>query len=91
MESKTNLRPAIESVNYDEAALAELEIDGVDYRLDAGRGSALAISHRPSGSWQWTPVTEGLWDGVRLRAKALDHAVVSKLAEVLSAATRNTE
>jgi hypothetical protein len=76
-------------VNYEDAPIAELEIDGVAYRLDADRGSSVAVSRRHEGTWTWTPVAEGRWDGSRLRAKGLDHEVVTALAEALAAAMRN--
>jgi hypothetical protein len=78
-----------ESVNYDELPIVELELGGVDYRIDTGHGSALAISQRPTGSWSWTPVMEGRWDGSRLKAKGLDHKLVTALAGALSEAMRN--
>ena len=40
-------------------ALAELEVDGVAYRVDPGRVSSVAASWRESGSWDWTAVTPG--------------------------------
>jgi len=79
------------SVNYDDLPIVELEIDGVAYRLDTGRGSAVAVSQRELGTWTWTPVTEGRWDGSRLRAKGLDYEVVTALAEALGAAMRDRE
>lgn len=77
-----------DSVSYDGPPLAQLEVDGMDYRLDPGRGSSVAISRRESGSWDWRPVTEGRWDGSRLRAKGLEHQVVAALADALAAAMR---
>ena len=75
-----------ESVSYEEALLAELEVDGVAYRVDPGRVSSVAASWRESGSWDWTAVTR--WDGSRLRAKGLDHKLVMALADALGAAMR---
>jgi hypothetical protein len=71
-------------VNYDDLPIAQEEIDGVDYRIDAGRGSAVAISCREVGSWRWAFVSEGRWDGVRLRAKGLGHPVVAPLERALA-------
>jgi len=76
------------TVSYEEPPLAELELDGVDYRLDPGRGSTVAVSTRPTGTWDWKPTLEGRWDGSRLRAKGLDHGVVAALAAALGAALR---
>ena len=59
-------------VNYEEAALLELEIDGTDYRIDVGRaGTALCISTRPSGSWSWVFRGEAKWQVSQLRCRAL--------------------
>jgi hypothetical protein len=78
-------------VNYEEAPIVTLEVDGIEYRVDTGYGSAVAISERQQGTWDWTPVTEGRWDGSRLRAKCLNHIVNTALAEALSAAMGERE
>lgn len=91
MQPIENKPVSSESVNYDELPIAELEVDGVAYRLDTGHGSAVAVSRREVGTWLWTPVTEGRWDGSRLRAKGLDHEVVIALAQALQAAMRERE
>jgi hypothetical protein len=78
-------------VNYEETALVTLQVDGVDYRIDTGHGSAVAVSRRQPGTWDWTLVTEGRWDGSRLRAKGLDHPIITALAQALGAAMRNRE
>lgn len=75
-------------VSYEEAPVAEATVSGVDYRVDAGRGSAVAISQRPSGSWSWSFVVEGRWDGSRLRAKQLSFEVVQALSEALARVER---
>jgi hypothetical protein len=75
-----------DGVNYEDAPIVTLEVDGIEYRVDAGHGSAVAISQRQQGTWDWTPVAEGRWDGSRLRAKCLNHQVNTALAEALSAA-----
>jgi hypothetical protein len=72
-------------VNFDEAALLELELDGTDYRFDSGRaGTALCISTRPSGSWSWTFRGEARWQSKVLRCKAFDRAVLTRLATALA-------
>jgi hypothetical protein len=83
--------PAVEAptgeglVNFDEAALIELELDGTDYRLDAGRaGTALCISTRPSGSWDWTFRGEAKWQANVLRCKAFDRVVLTRLSQALA-------
>jgi hypothetical protein len=88
--SQTSERSASSSnVNFDEAPIVQAEIDGVDYRVDTGMGSTVAISTRPEGTWLWTVLTEAKWDGLRLRTKALDHAAVSVLERALSNAMRD--
>ncbi len=55
--------PATEAINYDSPPLVEVEIEGTDFRLDAGKqGTALCISTRPSGSWDWSFGGEARWD-----------------------------
>jgi hypothetical protein len=74
-------------VNYEEAALLELELDGTEYRLDVGRaGTALCISTRPSGSWSWVFRSEARWQAGALRCKAFDRPVLSRLATALAEA-----
>jgi hypothetical protein len=80
-----------ESINYDDTPIAELELDCVEYRLDADRGSAVAVSRRDVGTWTWRPVTLGRWDGRHLRARGLDDQVLSALGQSLSAALRELE
>ena len=79
------------AINYDEAPVAEAQVDEVAYRLDADNGSTVAISRREAGSWEWVPVTTGRWDGSRLRARGLGHAVNDVLARALREAMRNRE
>jgi hypothetical protein len=80
------------AVNFDEAALVELEIDGTDYRIDAGRaGTALCISTRPSGSYGWTFRSEARWQAKVLRCKAFDREVLSVLAKALAEAAAAIE
>ena len=73
-------------VNYDEEPLAAVEVEGSEYRIDTGLGSVVAISKRDAGTWAWTLVTEGRWDGRRLRAKALDHAAIEILSQAIGTA-----
>jgi hypothetical protein len=75
-----------DSVNYDDVPLAELALSGVDYRMDAGHGSILAISQRATGSWDWAFLSEARWDGSRLRAKGLGFELSSALASALQQA-----
>jgi len=74
-------------VNYDSAPVAEAELDGIDYRIDTGRqGTALCISSRASGTWDWTFESEARWDGSSLRSKVIERPVLVKLSEALRAA-----
>jgi len=74
------------TVDYDFAPVAELELEGTVYRVDAGFRGAMAISERAAGSWSWAFVTEGRWDGVTFKAKALDRSIVLALERALRAA-----
>jgi hypothetical protein len=72
-------------VNFDEPALVEVEIEGTDYRLDSGRaGTALCISTRPSGSWDWAFRGEARWQSNVLRCKAFDRDVLVQLSKALA-------
>jgi hypothetical protein len=86
MEIEPNRQVSATSINYDDQPIVQAQIDGVDYRVDTGLGSAVAISSREAGTWAWTPVAEGRWDGRRLRARKLDHPVASRLGEALAEA-----
>lgn len=80
------------TVNYEESPLIELEIDGTEYRLDAGRaGTALCISTRPSGSWSWVFRGEARWQAKVLRCKAFDRTVLMELSSALAAAAADSE
>lgn len=79
------------SVNYDDTPIVQLEVGGVDYRVDTGLGSAVAVSKRAEGTWAWTPVTEGRWDGRRLKARELDGPVISALSVALAQAMKDLE
>lgn len=80
------------NVNYDSSALAEVEIEGEEYRIDAGKqGMALCISQRQSGSWDWSYVGEAKWDGSLLRCKLLERRVLGPLAQALTQALANAQ
>ena len=81
--------PDEDSVSYEGAPVAEVRIGDLEYRVDAGLGSIVAISQREAGASTWVPVAQGRWDGVRLRAKALEHAVTSALERALSLAKQD--
>jgi len=81
-----------DAVNYDEAALLELEIDGTDYRLDVGRaGTALCISTRQSGRWSWTFRGEARWQANMLRCKSFDRDVLTRLSQALAEAAASSQ
>ncbi len=88
---KPDRAPAATSINHDEPPIVELEIDGVAYRIDTGFGTALAISSRAGGTWDWAVLAEGRWDGVRLRAKPLERPVVAVLERALAQAMRDRD
>jgi hypothetical protein len=79
-------------VNFDEPAVVEVEIEGTDYRLDSGRaGTALCISTRLSGSWDWTFRGEARWQANVLRCKAFDRDVLLQLSKALAEAAADSE
>jgi len=72
-------------VNFDEPPLAQVELDGVEYRVDAGRaGTALCVSSRASGSWDWQFCAEARWQTNGLRCKPLSRSVLSELSKALA-------
>jgi hypothetical protein len=74
-------------VNYDSGALVEVEIEGAEYRLDAGKqGTALCISIREPGTWSWQFLAEARWDGRDLRTRALERRIVQQLSSALAQA-----
>lgn len=78
-------------VNYDSPALVELEIEGVDYRLDGGKqGTAICISTRPSGTWDWVYGGEARWDG-DLRSKAFERRTLAVLAKAFKQALQDMD
>lgn len=71
-------------VNYESEPVLEVELDGVDYRLDPGKqGTALCVSMKASGSWDWAFVGEAKWDATSLRCKELQRPVRESLAKAL--------
>jgi hypothetical protein len=77
-------------VNYDSTPVAETAIDGTEYRIDAGKqGTAICVSTRPSGSWDWSFLCEARWDGSELRAKSLERAIRTQLSRALTSATQD--
>lgn len=80
------------SVNYDSPALVELELDGVDYRVDGGKqGTALCISSRITGSWDWAFAGEARWDARSLRSKLFPRVILEPLSAALARALADAD
>ncbi|HEY2404843.1 MAG TPA: hypothetical protein VGI10_02525 [Polyangiaceae bacterium] len=80
------------AVNFEGTALVELSIDEHDYRIDAGKqGTALSISMRPSGTWDWSFCGEARWDGSDLRGRAFERRVLQVLSSAFAEALANLE
>lgn len=79
-----------EGVNYDSSPVAETAIEGTEYRIDAGKqGTAICVSARPAGSWDWAFLCEARWDGSELRTKTLERSVRAQLSKALSVAMQD--
>lgn len=78
------------SVNYDESPVAETALDGTEYRIDAGKqGTAICVSTRAAGSWDWSFLCEARWDGSELRTKSLERDIRTHLSGALKSAMQN--
>ncbi|HYQ00047.1 MAG TPA: hypothetical protein VER96_15330 [Polyangiaceae bacterium] len=81
-----------DAINYESTPLVEVEIEGTDYRLDAGKqGTALCISTRISGSWDWSFGGEARWDVGSLRCKAFERRTLDQLSRAFKVALENGE
>lgn len=79
-----------DGVNYDSNPVAETAIDGTEYRIDAGKaGTAICVSTRPAGSWDWSFLCEARWDGSELRTKELERSVRTHLSRALTSAAQD--
>lgn len=77
-------------VNYDSSPVAETVIEGTEYRVDAGKqGTAICVSTRRAGTWDWSFLCEARWDGSELRAKVLERGVRTELARALTGAVQD--
>jgi hypothetical protein len=77
-------------VNYDSSPVAEAAIEGTEYRIDTGKqGTAICVSTRTAGSWDWSFLCEARWDGSELRAKVLERGVRLELSRALSSAMQD--
>lgn len=81
---------SVSFVNYESEPVLEVEYEGLDYRLDAGKqGTALCVSTRPPGAWDWEFVAEAHWDAMGLRCKALPRQVREHLSRALRTALQD--
>jgi len=79
-----------EAVNYDSAPVAETALDGTEYRIDAGKaGTAICVSSRSAGTWDWAFVCEARWDGSEVRSKQLERNVRTQLSRALTSAMQD--
>ncbi len=77
---------SVANVNFDSEPVVQLEWNGFDYRLDSGKeGTALGISHRESGSWDWQFLGEAKWDRTQIRCKSLHRSILDELSRALRA------
>jgi hypothetical protein len=86
--------PTSEPVNmsYDGPPIVEVTLEATDFRIDSGKqGTALSISTRPTGSWDWTFAGEARWDGSDLRCRTFDRSVLVELSTAFAAALANLD
>lgn len=71
-------------VEYDSPALVELSHGELDYRIDVGKqGTALCISTRATGTWDWSFGGEARWENRRLRARSIERDALDVLGKAL--------
>lgn len=71
-------------VNYESDPVLEVELGGVEYRLDPGKqGMALCVSSKAPGSWDWAFVGEAKWDATSFRCKELERPIRESLGKAL--------
>jgi hypothetical protein len=92
-EHMSSLTPAVEiTVSYDAPPLVEVTLDGTDFRIDPGKqGTAVSISTRPTGTWDWSFGGEARWDGSQLRCRAFERRVLLELSSAFANAVRELE
>jgi hypothetical protein len=79
-------------VNFDGTPICEVTLDDTDYRFDSGKqGTAVSISTRPTGSWDWTFRGEARWDGSAFRTKAFERSVLLPLSAAFKRALAEIE
>jgi len=70
--------------------VAETAIEGIEYRIDSGKeGTAICVSTRRAGSWDWSFVCEARWDGSEVRTKALERSIRAQLSRALGSAMQS--
>ncbi|MCH2108221.1 MAG: hypothetical protein MK135_02745 [Polyangiaceae bacterium] len=73
-----------ENVNYESDPLLSHVIQEQEYRLDAGKeGTALCLSERKVGTWDWSLIGEAKWDRTTLRCKSLPRPITEELSRAL--------
>lgn len=79
-------------MSYDGPPIVEITLEATDFRIDAGKqGTALSISTRPSGSWDWSFGGEARWDGSQLRCRAFERALLLELSTAFKQALADLE
>jgi hypothetical protein len=77
-------------VNYESSPVAETAIGETEYRIDSGKeGTAICVSTRPAGTWDWSFVCEARWDGSELRAKVLERSIRTELSRAITTAMQD--
>lgn len=92
-ETQSETAPSVPSpVNYEGTPICEVTLNDTDYRFDSGKqGTAVSISTRLNGSWDWTFRGEARWDGSALRSKAFERQVLLPLSAAFKQALAELE
>jgi hypothetical protein len=91
MFSAQPISAADAGVSYEGPAIVEITIEDQDFRVDSGKqGTALCISTRPTGTWDWSFGGEARWDGSQLRSRSFERRVLLELSSALSNALADT-
>ena len=79
-------------MSYDEPGILEIDIGDVAYRIDSGKqGTALALSSKPVGTWDWAFFAEMKWDGSHLKCKPLDFQTRDTLSAAFKQAIQDLD
>lgn len=82
----------VPTISYEEAGILEHDIGDLTYRIDSGKqDTALALSSRPVGAWDWAFVAELKWDGRDLKCKTLDFETRRELGVAFRQALEHSE